>query len=197
MKFHKRKGSLLPIVIIISIFIFLLGGVAISLANSGQKVAVGNSTKMRSYYLSKAGIEMGLAFLYSPANPSRPNDNNWFEMGSNSNTTVTVQDIENALNARLQPTNEEIFSIYLETTGEGNAHKVNKVNIVKKGSAAVGTYLGDVRIKIELIKNGLKKDDCYYKITSLAELDSTDIVNAEHILTMEVSITNEFDRKLY
>lgn len=197
MKFRKRKGSLLPIVIIISIFIFLLGGVAISLANSGQKVAVGNSTKMRSYYLSKAGIEMGLAFLYSPANPSRPNDNNWFEMGSNSNGTVSVQDIENALSVRLQPTNEETFSVYLETTGEGNAHKVNKTNIVKKGSSSTGTYLGDVTIRIEFIKKGTTKDDCYYKITSSAELDSADTVNSEHILTMEVNIANEFDRKLY
>ncbi|MDO5095503.1 MAG: hypothetical protein Q4D65_03000 [Peptostreptococcaceae bacterium] len=197
MRFTKRKGSLLPLIVVISVFVMFVGGVAISLANSGQKVAFGNSVKMQSYYLSKAGIEMGLAFLYAPADPTKPNDNNWFEMGSADNSAFTVALIRNALSTRLQPSNEENFSVYLESTGKGNAHVVTKTNIVKKGNTAAGTYLGDIKVKIEFVQNGNKKEDCYYKIISTSKLNDNDSVNSEHILTMEVNISNEFDRKLY
>lgn len=192
----KRKGMLLPLVVVIVAFIMILGGVGLSVATSGQKQSYGNLGNMQAYYLSRAGIEMGLGFLYSPSDLTNTHSANWFQKA----TTDSIANLENALNARTNNTAQEL-EVYITATGEGKNRKVTDSKIYVVGSPGIrdGEKFGNISVSVNLEKPSsgtADKNKCFYRIVSNATFEGKYGVVESYSMTMKVSILNEFDRDL-
>lgn len=194
---RKRQGMILPLTIAVTVFILLIGAVVISIASSSHKVAYGNMMKMQSYYLAKAGIEMGNAFLYTPSNTSNPNSNNWFELGSTINTEAKFAAINNQLNNRTKNGKAEIKEIYIETNGDGS--KETYLYTKNQSGVRKGSKLGEIQVEIQLIDTEGKGQakDCIYRIISTGQLSRYNNVNSNYEMKLDVRVTNEFDKKIY
>ncbi|MDO4712025.1 MAG: hypothetical protein Q4A75_08605 [Peptostreptococcaceae bacterium] len=193
----KRKGMLLPLVVVVVAFIMILGGVGLSVASSGQKQSYGNLGSMQAYYMARAGIEMGIGFLYSPSDLANQHSANWFQKGKSSQPITTI---ENELRARTNDTPQEL-EVYVTSTGQGKNRQLTDSKIYAVGSAdpRVGEKLGDISVTVTLEKPSTgtpKKKECFYRIVSTATFQNKYGVAESYSMTMRVSLVNEFDRDL-
>lgn len=193
----KRKGVLLPLVIVISLFIMILGGIGLTIGTSGQKQSYGNMKNMQAYYLARAGIEMGMGFLYSPSDLNNSLSDTWFEKA---NSSQTLQQIENELRARTGdlPQNLEVF---VTTTGSGDTRVITDSNIYSAGSTVPrqGEKFGDISVTVSIEQpttGTATKRNSFYRIVSQASIQEPNGRVQTYSMTMKVSMQNEFDRDL-
>lgn len=195
----SRKGFALPLVIVLVAFMMLLGALAINVANSTHKISYGNIKKNQSFYLAKAGLEIGYGFLDSPIDPSLSpgTGETWFNRTSPQYTLATISQVHTDFVARTSQV--QSISVFVDPT----VPNASPVFVTGGGSAPAGhIHVGDIQLQIELrpAVNGspLVKDQAIFRITSTATLASTiSSINDTHRMTMDVRATNKFDRKVY
>lgn len=195
---RQRKGFALPLVITMIAFILLLGGLAVSVANSTHKISYGNIKKNQAFYLAKAGTEIGYGFLDSPINtgldPGR--GMTWFNVSAPSYTVKTINQVRTDLEARIR--SSQTIQVYFDTSNP-NAKPV----FVGGGSSGVvsGTHIANIDLTITLVSadgSALTKDNAVYRIVSKATLINTvESVNNERTVRLDVRGSNKFDRKFY
>lgn len=207
MLIKKRKGMMLPLIIVISVFIMGLGAVLLTISGTGRSQSYANIEKMQSYNLAKAGIEMGMAFLYSPSQPGNPNSANWFENAKKGKDFDQILDeLKSATNPiGTSSSNTEEVEVYLKTKEVAGNREIESAHIYKRSDTTTireGYHFGDIVITISLVDKGEPKakklDESVYQIISTATLikDKGPTVNTRHQMTMEVSVLNEFDRTI-
>lgn len=196
----KRRGFALPLVVTIFAFIVLLGGLAISVANSTHKISYGNIQKTQAFYLAKAGTEIGYGFLDSPIDPALSVDSGgrtWFDLSDAINASNSISNIKAEFDSKVG-TKIQSYDVFIEKSGTTES-LVFKPSVPSPVDVGNQHYYGTVGITISLVPavagTPLEKNTAVYQITSNATLKNANAVNSTHKMTLTVRAANKFDKK--
>lgn len=198
-----RKGVVLPHIIMIMLFIFTLGLVYLAIANANMSLANNNEDRSKSYYLARAGLEMGTAFLYAPFDASISGGNrSWFEMGASSDVSDNISNIRGRLNVKTGGSASE-KDVYIKYSMSGATQTIDSLVFTKTGSLPTGSgfeKFGTISVRVEVVNTSTtssEKSDHVYRIISVGRLEGKSGVNSTYTLTKDIEVTNEYNTVVY
>lgn len=194
----KRKGMMLPFVIAVVVFIMFLGVVASNISLSSHKIAYANIERTQSFYLAKAGAEMGYGFLIEPIASS---GQTWFDF-ANAHTLAELRTELNRVTNSTGGTSNgvQLLRVYYDETNPDSVPqfraKDSSGNFAQPNSPTDKHY-GDIEISIEVVGDEAQKNVAVFRVTSKGTVLGKSSANNEYTMTMEIRVLNRYDKKYF